>query len=126
MRRLSILGIVAAATLLLSWTQAARALEGYYQSRNDRAFAQAPNYPWHGSFYDPAWGMPVALVVPPTAECQTHYGWGVGNTRITQIDHQFRRGYPGPGVYDRRYFLPTPPQPSDTDQFGVYYIRGPW
>ena len=69
---------------------------------------------------------PLRWSCAPNAECQTHYGWGVGNTRITQIDHQFHRGYPGASVYDGRYYRATPPWPSDTDQFGVYYIRGPW
>lgn len=86
----------------------------------------AERYPWHGSYYHAAWGMPVALVVPPTAEYQTHWGWGVGNYRITPICHQFNRTWPGPGHYDRSTFRPTPPWPSDTDQFGVYYVRGPW
>jgi len=82
--------------------------------------------PWHGGYYHTAWGMPVALVVPPTASHQTHWGWGVGNTRITPICHQFQRNYPGPVQYDRGAFRPTPAWPSDTDQFGVYYVRGPW
>lgn len=81
---------------------------------------------WHGGYYHAAWGMPVALVVPPTAEFQTHWGWGVPSARATGIWHQFTRGYPGPGVYHRGAFQPTPPWPSDTDQFGVYYVRGPW
>jgi hypothetical protein len=91
-----------------------------------RAQRTADNHPWHGGYYHSAWGMPVALVVPPTAEFQTHWGWGVGNTRVTTIWPQFTRNYPGPGIYDRRMFKPTPPWPSDTDQFGVYYVRGPW
>jgi hypothetical protein len=81
---------------------------------------------WNGGYYNVAWGAPVALVVPPTAEVQTHWGWGVGNTRITPICSQFKRPWPGPGSYDRGAFRPTPPWPSDTDQFGVYYVRGPW
>ncbi len=82
---------------------------------------------WHGSYYDPAWGMPVAIVVPPTAQSQTNWGWGVGNTRVTGIPHQFQPGYPmGGGMYDRGMFRPTPPWPSDTTQFGYYYVRGPW
>jgi len=81
---------------------------------------------WHGGYYHSAWGMPVPLVVPPTAEFQTHWGWGVGNTRVTKNWHQFERNYPGPGLYSRGMFQPTPYWPSDTDQFGVYYIRGPW
>jgi hypothetical protein len=82
--------------------------------------------PWHGGYYNVVWGAPVALVVPPTAESQTHWGWGVGNTRVTPICPQFGRNWPGPGTYDPRAFRPTPPWPSDTDQFGVYYVRGPW
>ena len=81
--------------------------------------------PWHGTYYNTSWGMPVALVVPPGAKLQTHYGWGVGGTRVSRIDHKFTRDWPGPGSYDRRMFQPTPRWPSDTDQFGVYYVRGP-
>ena len=84
------------------------------------------NQSWHGGYYHPAWGMPVALVVPPTAEAQTDWGWGVGNTQITTICPQFGRKWPGPGLYDRGAFSPTPAWPSHTDQFGVYYVRGPW
>ena len=90
------------------------------------SYRQSQTYPWHGGYYDAAWGMPVAVVVPPTAESQAHLGWGVGATRVTPIQHQFDRAYPGPGVYDRSWFRPTPAWPSSTDQLGDYYIRGPW
>ena len=90
------------------------------------AYRRAQTYAWHGNYYTPAWGMPVALVVPPTVQAQTNWGWGVGNTRVTGIPHQFEPGYPMPGDYDRRLFRPTPPWPTDTRQFGEYYIRGPW
>jgi len=86
----------------------------------------APSTPWHGGYYHTCYGMPVALVVPPTAELQTNWGWGVGNTRVTPIWHQFRRNYPGPAYYRDGAFRPTPAWPSDTNQFGVYYVRGPW
>ncbi|HUY36799.1 MAG TPA: hypothetical protein VMV69_28960 [Pirellulales bacterium] len=82
--------------------------------------------PWHGDYYDMMWGEPVALVVPPTADVQTHWNWGVGQTAITPIWHQYRRAYPGPFVPGVKGFLPTPRWPSSTDQFGVYYVRGPW
>lgn len=80
---------------------------------------------WHGPYYHAAWGSPVALVVPPTTEYQTKWRWGVPATRITPIYHQFQAGYPGAvdpsiGLYG------TPRWPSHTDQFGVYYVRGPW
>jgi hypothetical protein len=82
--------------------------------------------PWNGPYYSVEWGMPVALVVPPTVEEQTHWGWGVGNTRVTPVCARFKPNYPGPGVYDRKMYRPTPPWPSNTDQFGYYYVRGPW
>jgi len=92
----------------------------------DRICCHGRDPSWNGAYYDVTYGAPVALVIPPTAELQTHYGWGVGNTRITPNCPQFNRIYPGAGVYDRRAFLSTPPWPSSTDQFGVYYVRGPW
>ncbi len=84
-------------------------------------------YPWHCGYYYTQWGSPVALVVPPTAEKQYSMGWGVGNTRLTRIYHQYGRPYPGPyaGNPGQR-FSATPYWPSDTSQFGVYYVRGPW
>ena len=50
----------------------------------------------------------------------------VGNTRITPLFHQFQRPYPGPLSYDPRTLRPVPTVPSDTTQFGVYSVRGPW
>jgi hypothetical protein len=89
---------------------------------------QAQSLPWHNGFYDPYWGEPIALVCPPNAEFQANYGWGVGGTRVSPLYHQFARPFPGfygQGGGNGR-FLPTPNQPSDTQQFGVYYVRGPW
>jgi hypothetical protein len=82
--------------------------------------------PWHGGYYNQSYGAPMALVVPPNAEMQTHMGWGVGGTRITPLCPQFGRSYAGVGTYDGRAFRATPPWPNDTDQQGVYYVRGPW
>jgi hypothetical protein len=110
--------------LALGVSAAAPALAGYPFPRIVRARANA--YPWNAPYYDTAWGTPVALVVPPTAEYQTNWGWGAGNTRVTPIWHQFQRPYPGPVSYDPRAISPTPPWPSDTAQFGDYYVRGPW
>lgn len=80
---------------------------------------------WACGYYHTMWGQPVALIVPPTAEAQTHWNWGVAQTAVTPIWAQFSRQYPGP-YYGGRGFLPTPRWPSSTDQFGIYYVRGPW
>lgn len=124
MKRSVILTAIAAVLAVGGWTHEAMAGHGTLKGRV--AYKQSQTYPWHGDYYDVAWGAPVALVVPPTAESQTHLGWGVGATRVTPIQHQFGRGYPGEGVYDRSWFRPTPAWPSSTDQMGDYYIRGPW
>jgi hypothetical protein len=50
----------------------------------------------------------------------------VANTRITPIYHQFTRQFPGYGYDGGVPFYGTPAWPSDTRQFGVYYVRGPW
>lgn len=110
-------------TSVLALTVAAVGLE---QTASARGRDKTPAPTWHGAYYEAGWGMPLALVVPPTAERQVHYGWGVGATRTTPIHHQFEPGYAMPGYYHRAGFLPVPQWPSDTDQLGVYYIRGPW
>ena len=51
---------------------------------------------------------------------------GVTQTEMMPIYHQFRRPYPGDGAGMGVGFLSTPRWPSHTDQFGVYYVRGPW
>jgi hypothetical protein len=112
--------------LILVLSSAPTFAAGHGSLKGCRAYRNSMIYPWHGGYYDLAWGMPVALVVPPTAENQTKWGWGVANTRVVSIDHQFERNYPGPGAYNRASFRPTPAWPSDTDPFGVYYVRGPW
>jgi hypothetical protein len=125
MRR--ILTIAAAALLTIAacaWTT--DVIAGHRTLKGFVSYRQAQTYPWHGDYYDVSYGMPVALVVPPTAEAQAHLGWGVGATRVTPIQHQFQRDYPGESTYNRKAFRGTPAWPSSTDQFGDYYIRGPW
>jgi hypothetical protein len=81
---------------------------------------------WNTNYYDPAWGMPLAVVVPPTVRWQSNYAWGVGGSRVDHVGAQYQAEFPGPAsVYDCRHYLPAPPQPSDTTQFGVNYVRGP-
>jgi hypothetical protein len=116
---------IAALALSLAGSDAAQAA-GFGSLKERRAHNQAQTYPWHDMYYSAEWNMPVALVVPPRAENQMKYSWGVGSSRVVPIEHQFGRNYPGPGSYNRSNFRPTPTWPSDTDQFGVYYVRGPW
>ena len=121
MRRSLLIGVAVLVLAGLAVVDSARALEcSTFYCRGQEG------YGWHGSYYNVAWGMPVALVVPPTARAHVNWGWGVGGTRVAPICPQFTRNWPGPATYDPRVFRPTPHWPSDTDQFGIYYVRGPW
>ncbi|MFM7035110.1 MAG: hypothetical protein ACKOYJ_08005 [Planctomycetia bacterium] len=93
-----------------------------------RYFLRSQGKSWHSAWYDPSVGRPMALVVPPTAEFMTEYSWGVPSSRVAPLYHQFRRPYPGAGAVPGSggSFMPTPNQPSDTVQFGVHAVRGPW
>jgi len=93
-----------------------------------RYFLRSQGKSWHSQWYDPSIGRPMALVVPPTAEFTSEYGWGVPSSRVMPIYHQFRRPYPGAGAVPGSGggMYPTPNQPSDTVQFGVHPVRGPW
>lgn len=86
---------------------------------------RARYYNWNRNYAYTDYGQPTALVVPPTAQLQTNWGWGVASSRVSRIDHQFQRNYPGDGQFGGP-FRPTPVWPSDTTQFGVYYVRAPW
>ena len=86
---------------------------------------------WHAGYAHTEWGGPVALMVPPTVRSHTRWSWGVAQSSVSPLYPQFKRPYPGPPM-GAQYgdasgsLLPTPRWPSHTDQFGVYYIRGPW
>jgi hypothetical protein len=124
MKHMFILALASVAITLLCSDFALAA--GYGSLKGRRAHNKAQTYSWQGGYYDSAWGMPLALVVPPKVESQVKYSWGVGSTRVVPIEHQFGRYYPGPAAYDKANFRATPAWPTDTDQFGVYYVRGPW
>jgi len=115
--------LIGAAVLVLAGLAVADSAQGVEYTIHCRG---REGWPWSGGYNYTAWGVPVALVVPPNAEGYMSWGWGVGNTRVTPICAQFHRNWPGPASYDPRVFRPTPRWPSDTDQFGVYYVRGPW
>lgn len=118
--RIAALGVVA---LAMTAADSAQAVEAPYMWPLQRAQV----YNWHGRYAHSSYGQPVALVVPPTANLQTNWGWGVGSSRISRIDHQFGRNYPGYGPFGGGAAFSTLPRwPHDTTNHGVYYVRGPW
>jgi hypothetical protein len=87
----------------------------------------AAQRPWHGPYAYTQWGTPVALVVPPNSKMHTSWSWGVSQSEMIPIYHQFHRDYPGGlALGGGAQINPTPYWPSHTDQFGVYPVRGPW
>jgi hypothetical protein len=111
----------AAAAAAAAWAVPAQAT-----IRDNVAYRFAQVYPWHGYHYHAVYRQPLALVVPPRAGNTSEYSWGVANTRITPIYHQFDWRMPYAAGYSGQVFAPPPPWPSSTTQFGVHYIRGPW
>ena len=90
------------------------------------AYNFSMNRPWHGGYYAQAYASPTAVVVPPTAHMRQTFSWGVSQNLMYPIHHQFGRSANSPGAAPAGTFRPTPPWPSHTDQFGYYYVRGPW
>ena len=80
---------------------------------------------WNGSYYSPAVGVPQALIVPPQCVTQTSLGSTIGGSHVNFVCPQFRRDYPAGSTYQGT-FQPAPVWPSDTQQMGYYYVRGPW
>jgi hypothetical protein len=120
-----VLGLVAGLVLVLA-AMTHDAAAGERTMADMRAARRAASMSWHGAYAYTPTGRPMALVVPPTASMQSAWSWGVGQTTMMPIDHQFRRAYPGYYDASGSTFQYTPLWPSHTDQFGVYYIRGPW
>ena len=92
---------------------------------NQWPLVRARQYNWNANYAHVQYGQPVAMVVPPTVQLQTQWGWGVGSSRLSRLDHQFGRNWPGQGPFGAPY-QPQPVWPQDTAQFGVYHARGPW
>lgn len=86
----------------------------------------AATRPWHGGYQYQNWGTPLAVITPPGAHMQTNYSWGVSQNLMYPLYHQYQRHAPQPTGVPRGVFRQTPHWPSHTDQFGLYYIRGPW
>lgn len=124
MKRFVPLLIVAVA--LLGGLIAAEALAGGHRHAETHANRMARRSSWHGEYQHTASGYAVPLVVPPTANAMTEYGWGVTQQTVRPIYHQFRRGYSGGAESEYDGLQPTPMWPSHTRQFGVYPVRAPW
>ena len=122
-RAVILVGLVA--TLMAGLATIARASD---KATEKRYFLRSKGKSWHSIWYDPSIGRPMALVVPPTAEFTSEYAWGVPSSRVMPLYNQFQRPYPGPGAVPGQGagMLPTPYWPSDTVQFGVHSVRGPW
>lgn len=118
-----LLAALATALLAVVASDAAAADRVPHGNQYSARFAQSRT--WHGNYRQRHYQQPLALVVPPTASTQTVMGWGVGQTEIRSLHHQYQRAYPAYGG-DFSQFRTAPYWPSHTDQFGVYYIRGPW
>jgi hypothetical protein len=126
MRSLTICLAVATIAAAVGATSSAEAGNRTRTFNDVKARRYAMEQPWHGPYYHREYGAPLALVVPPTASAQTQWSWGVAQSRVMPTYHQFGRSYPGEGAGYGGPLMPTPAWPSHTDQFGVYYIRGPW
>jgi hypothetical protein len=109
------------------WAAPAPAEQGYHKEfpHLDRAARWFNNHiPWHAPYAHHTWRQPTAMIVPPVANFQSTYSWGVARTRMAPIYHQFTRPYVPPGGGGEASYAPI--WPSSTLQQGVYYVRGPW
>ena len=128
-RTITLCAVASIALTSVAVMHQASAIDRYHRADRLARYYSAQR-PWHGNYSYTQWGGPVPLVVPPTARTNVSYSWGVSQTEVQPIYHQFHRNYPGPinPVYGggAPNYLPTPYWPSHTDQLGVYPIRGPW
>jgi hypothetical protein len=81
---------------------------------------------WHGQYAHPNYARPLAIVVPPNANMMRSQGWGVCGSQMMPLYSQYGTAYPGAVAGNPLHFLTRPAAPSNTQQFGYYYIRGPW
>jgi hypothetical protein len=99
---------------------------GHRAHQQARTFSQGTS--WNGNYYHPAYGEPIALVVPPTADSMSAWSWGVAQSEVRPLYHQFGRAYVpgGASMSVGNPYTPTPRWPSHTDNFGIYPVRAPW
>jgi hypothetical protein len=126
MKRIALTLLASAMAMAALAPLADEAAAGEWRRADVVAAYHAGWIPWNAPYCYTPYGVPTALVVPPTANAQTSWGWGVGRTQMSPIHHQFARPYPGDSGPDIREHYPTSPWPSHTNQFGIYYIRAPY
>ena len=116
------------ATLLVAMgmTMSAEAGWGHRAHSQARTFSQGTS--WNGDYYNMQYGEPIALALPPTANAMSAWSWGVAQTEVRPMYHQYGRAYvPGNASGgEGNPFTPTPRWPSHTDNFGIYPVRAPW
>ena len=71
-------------------------------------------------------GADHTVVVPPNVNMMRSQGWGVCGSQMMPLYSQYGTAYPGAVAGSPVRFLTRPAAPSNTQQFGYYYIRGPW
>jgi len=122
-----ILGLAVIAVALLLQADLVQAQEGPAR-RIRRVFApgQYTVTTWHGHYYNPVYGMPIAIVVPPNANTMRSQGWGVASSQMMPLRSQYGTAYPGTVTRSLTRFHSRAAFPSNTRQFGYYYVRGPW
>ena len=122
-----ILGLAVIAVALLLQADLVQAQEGPAR-RIRRVFApgQYTVTTWHGHYYNPVYGMPIAIVVPPNANTMRSQGWGVASSQMMPLRSQYGTAYPGTVTGSLTRFQSRGAFPSNTRQFGYYYVRGPW
>ncbi len=121
MKKIGMLILVAVASAAFSAD-----VDAHGRHTDRRAARHAQGLPWNAPYFHTSTGTPISMVVPPVAHMQTKWGWGVSGGSMTPIYHQFRRPYMGGAELGGGEVSGTPAWPSHSDQFGVYYIRGPW
>jgi len=127
LRTSALLLAVLLASLATRAAQAGYPFHWYHATRADViARYYAAQRPWHGPYAYTPWGVPVALVVPPNSKMHTSLAWGVSQSEMVPIYHQFHRDYPGMAIGGGAEIYTTPYWPSHTDQLGVFPVRGPW
>ena len=82
--------------------------------------------PWNGAYRHQAYSTPLAVIVPPTATTYRSLGWGVSKNVVSPLYHQFQLGAPRARKAGYGPYKSLPMYPSSSDQYGAYYIRGPW